>query len=230
MRTIITDLYCLRLAAGGIYTDGRHNGGVDTAWPLFAGGLVLAAAATVLAIASVTTPPLLLAALAAGVGSYLCLRRSFRLASAGAYARVGVERNPDGTVGEAGREAEPSRSANIDYEPRDDWDDPDDWPFDDPFWLGGDEDDDPPGPEEGPSEWWNRRVGGRASRDGGTTTLAPREREACEVLGIDPDASVEAIRTAYRERVKETHPDHGGDEEAFKRVRWAYEYLKEHRE
>jgi hypothetical protein len=201
---------------------------VNTAWPLFATGLVLAAAATVLAIAGVSFPPLLLGAVVAGLGSYLCLRRSFRQVSAEAYARVGVERNPDGTVGEAGREAEPSRSADIDYEPRDDWDDPEDWPFDDPFWHET-EADDPPGPDEGPSEWWHRRVGGTASRDGGTTTLAPREREACEVLGVDPEASVETVKAAYRERVKETHPDHGGDEAAFKRVRWAYEYLKEHR-
>jgi hypothetical protein len=201
---------------------------VNTAWPLFATGLVLAAAATVLAIAAVSFPPLLLGAVVAGLGSYLCLRRSFRQVSAEAYARVGVERNPDGTVGEAGREAEPSRSADIDYEPRDDWDDPEDWPFDDPFWHET-EADDPPGPDEGPSEWWHRRVGGTASRDGGTTTLAPREREACEVLGVDPEASVETVKAAYRERVKETHPDHGGDEAAFKRVRWAYEYLKEHR-
>lgn len=220
----------LSLAAGGIYTDGPSTRSVNTAWPLFATGVVLAAAATVLAIAGVSFPPLLVAAIGAGAGSYLCLRRSFRQMSAQAYARVGVERNPDGTVGEAGREAEPSRSAEIEYEPRDDWDDPEDWPFDDPFWLGGEPDDDPPGPEEGPSEWWHRRVGGTTSRDGGTTTLAPREREACEVLGVDPQADVDAIRSAYRERVKETHPDHGGDEDAFKRVRWAYEYLKEHRD
>jgi len=203
---------------------------VDTAWPLFALGLGLAAATTLLALASVSVPPLLLAALVAGTGSYLCLRRSFRRAAAGAYERVGVERNPDGTVGREGRAVTPSRSADIDYEPRDDWDDPDDWPFDDPFWLGDAADDEqPPGPDEGPSEWWNRRTGGSPSRDGGTVTLSPREREACDVLGVDVDASVDEITAAYRERVLETHPDHGGDEAAFKRVRWAYEYLKEHR-
>jgi curved DNA-binding protein CbpA len=36
------------------------------------------------------------------------------------------------------------------------------------------------------------------------------------------------VRAAYRERVKEVHPDtEGGDEEAFKRVTRAYETLRE---
>jgi len=202
---------------------------VDSGWLLFACGLAFAAAATLLAIAATGTPPLLVAALAAVGASYLCLRRSHERLTRVAYDRVGVERNPDGTVGEAGREAEPSRSADIDYEPRDDWDDPEDWPFDDPFWFDDEASDDPPEPDEGPTDWWSRRTRREPSGDGGVRTLAPREREACETLGIDTDADVEAIKHAYREQVKETHPDHGGDEAAFKRVRWAYEYLKEHR-
>jgi len=203
---------------------------VDTAWPLFVLGLALAAAATLLALAGFGTPSLFAAAGVAAVGSYLCLRRSRSRLTERVYDRVGVERNPDGTVGREGRAVTRSRSADIDYEPRDDWDDPDDWPFDDPFWLGEETDEEqPPGPDEGPGEWWNRRTSGSPSRDGGTMTIAPREREACDVLGVDVDASVEEITDAYRERVLETHPDRGGDEAAFKRVRWAYEYLKEHR-
>ena len=46
-----------------------------------------------------------------------------------------------------------------------------------------------------------------------------------EVLGIDPDADEEAIERAYRSRVKESHPDHGGSPEEFKRVRAAYEAI-----
>jgi len=46
-----------------------------------------------------------------------------------------------------------------------------------------------------------------------------------EVLAVDPDASDEAIERAYRERVKETHPDHGGSLEAFQSVRAAYEQI-----
>ncbi|QLD90186.1 2Fe-2S iron-sulfur cluster binding domain-containing protein [Natronomonas salina] len=46
-----------------------------------------------------------------------------------------------------------------------------------------------------------------------------------EVLGVEPDADEEAIEHAYRSRVKESHPDHGGSPEEFKRVRAAYEAI-----
>ena len=44
-----------------------------------------------------------------------------------------------------------------------------------------------------------------------------------EILRIDRDASDEEIERAYRERIKETHPDHGGSLAAFQEVREAYE-------
>jgi curved DNA-binding protein CbpA len=47
-----------------------------------------------------------------------------------------------------------------------------------------------------------------------------------EVLGIDPDADEEEIVRAYRRRVKEAHPDHGGSRREFQRVRSAYEELR----
>jgi len=47
-----------------------------------------------------------------------------------------------------------------------------------------------------------------------------------EVLGIDPDADESAIVEAYRRRVKEAHPDHGGSEEEFRVVRTAYERIR----
>jgi curved DNA-binding protein CbpA len=46
-----------------------------------------------------------------------------------------------------------------------------------------------------------------------------------EILRVDPDADDEEIKQAYRDRVKETHPDLGGSEEAFKRVERAYRAL-----
>lgn len=53
-------------------------------------------------------------------------------------------------------------------------------------------------------------------------------REAYAILGLAPDAEEEEIKKAYRDRVKEVHPDtKGGDEEAFKRVTAAYEQLTE---
>ena len=46
-----------------------------------------------------------------------------------------------------------------------------------------------------------------------------------EVLGVDPDADDAEIERAYRERVKDAHPDHGGSQREFQRVRRAYESI-----
>ncbi|WP_435070177.1 J domain-containing protein [Haloplanus sp. C73] len=90
----------------------------------------------------------------------------------------------------------------------------------------------------GPRRESRRRTAGdglggsrRRTAPGGTRTRgtgeSPSRRDAYDVLGLDADASDEAIRRAYRERVKEVHPDtDGGDEEAFKRVNRAYERLQ----
>ncbi len=50
-----------------------------------------------------------------------------------------------------------------------------------------------------------------------------------EVLGIDADADLDedALRRAYRERVKEVHPDQGGSIEEFQLVRRAYARLRD---
>jgi len=57
---------------------------------------------------------------------------------------------------------------------------------------------------------------------------ADRTEAAYEVLGLEPGAGPEAVRAAYRERVKDAHPDTpGGSAEEFIRVREAYEYLRE---
>ena len=47
-----------------------------------------------------------------------------------------------------------------------------------------------------------------------------------DVLLVDSDADEEEIEQAYRKRVKEAHPDHGGSVEEFRAVRTAYEELK----
>lgn len=47
-----------------------------------------------------------------------------------------------------------------------------------------------------------------------------------DVLGVPRDADDEAIKNAYRELVKEYHPDHGGDREKFNQIREAYEQIK----
>jgi ferredoxin len=47
-----------------------------------------------------------------------------------------------------------------------------------------------------------------------------------DVLGVDPDAGDAAVLDAYRERVKETHPDRGGSASEFRAVQEAYERIK----
>ncbi|MFC4549951.1 MULTISPECIES: J domain-containing protein [Halorussus] len=49
---------------------------------------------------------------------------------------------------------------------------------------------------------------------------------AFAVLGVGPNATLAEIKQAYREKVKEVHPDHGGDREAFQQVREAYTAAK----
>ena len=47
------------------------------------------------------------------------------------------------------------------------------------------------------------------------------------VLEVPPDSSEDEIREAYRFRVKEAHPDNGGSEEEFRRVKQAYEAISD---
>ncbi|WP_163464521.1 J domain-containing protein, partial [Escherichia coli] len=42
--------------------------------------------------------------------------------------------------------------------------------------------------------------------------------QAFSELGLTQSASLDNVRSAYRERVKEVHPDHGGNEDEFKRL------------
>jgi hypothetical protein len=51
--------------------------------------------------------------------------------------------------------------------------------------------------------------------------------DAFETLGVSRGASDAELKSAYRERVKEAHPDHGGDKEAFEQVREAYAAAKQ---
>ena len=51
---------------------------------------------------------------------------------------------------------------------------------------------------------------------------------AFEELGVEVGASLDEVKAAYRRKVKEVHPDQGGDEDEFKRVREAYTRAKQH--
>lgn len=71
---------------------------------------------------------------------------------------------------------------------------------------------------------------GRRSRrtDPAESPNRPSPREAYRTLGLDPSATAEEVRDAYRAKVKEVHPDtESGSEEAFKRVNRAYERLSD---
>jgi len=57
--------------------------------------------------------------------------------------------------------------------------------------------------------------------------LVPGVESPFEVLSVDTDADAEEIREAYRERVKDAHPDHGGSAREFQLVRAAYEEIKD---
>ena len=52
------------------------------------------------------------------------------------------------------------------------------------------------------------------------------------VLGLDKNVSQETIKQTYRKLCQEHHPDKGGEEELFKRIKSAYDKIssKEKRE
>ena len=49
--------------------------------------------------------------------------------------------------------------------------------------------------------------------------------QARVILGVGPDATREEIRTAYRKRISQAHPDRGGSAEAAARVNAARDVL-----
>lgn len=72
----------------------------------------------------------------------------------------------------------------------------------------------------------------RAFREFGPPTWFGRLRTgvgpspALAALGLPPTATLEDVERAYRERVKEAHPDRGGTVEQFKRLQVIYEQAK----
>ncbi len=71
---------------------------------------------------------------------------------------------------------------------------------------------------------WIDRAGAPAEASAaGTRRRADAGRSPLAVLGLAPAATVDEIKRAYRKRALETHPDRGGDAEAFRGVHRAYE-------
>lgn len=54
---------------------------------------------------------------------------------------------------------------------------------------------------------------------------SPLSASAYEVLGVDPTASEEELRRGYRRRLRQTHPDTGGDAAMFDQVQRAWELV-----
>ncbi|MFT4889720.1 MAG: hypothetical protein ACI9YT_000631 [Halobacteriales archaeon] len=55
-------------------------------------------------------------------------------------------------------------------------------------------------------------------------------RAAFDALDLPVGVDRDRVEAAYRDRIKESHPDHGGDEAEFRQVREAYAIAKEHAE
>ena len=47
------------------------------------------------------------------------------------------------------------------------------------------------------------------------------------ILGVSQGATPDEIRKAFRAKALQHHPDHGGDEQSFRRLKEAFEYLIE---
>ncbi len=54
---------------------------------------------------------------------------------------------------------------------------------------------------------------------------SPLSASAYEVLGVDPEVDDEGLRRAYRLRLRQTHPDTGGDAAVFIQVQRAWELV-----
>ncbi|GAB3603544.1 J domain-containing protein [Microbacterium aureliae] len=54
---------------------------------------------------------------------------------------------------------------------------------------------------------------------------SPLSASAYEILGVDPAADDDALRKAYRLRLRQTHPDTGGDAAMFVQVQRAWELV-----
>jgi hypothetical protein len=66
--------------------------------------------------------------------------------------------------------------------------------------------------------------------DGDGTDDPDPIRRAFRELGLPASADPREVTRAYRHRVKDVHPDQGGDEAAFRRLREAYATAKQHAE
>jgi DnaJ-class molecular chaperone len=73
----------------------------------------------------------------------------------------------------------------------------------------------------------NRFTGKNPQRPQENSNSRNNSEDYYELLGVNRDASLEAIKKAYRNKAKVMHPDKGGDPEKFKKINEAYEVLSD---
>lgn len=210
------------------------------AWSLIVLSAVLAGLAVVLGAAGVAGHGSALpAALLLAVMSYALWRLGRDRMIAHVYADVGREAFDDGR-GTDGADPEDwhregFRYVDVDPEWEDRWEsgdvDPEASFFDGEFWREWERSrarrDDGRTRDGTRRDGHDEATGTRTDGSGSAETVDRTTAAACEELGVDPDADEEELRCAYRRRVKETHPDRGGSEAAFRRVQEAYDHLRE---
>lgn len=199
---------------------------------------VLAAIAAVLALAAVSTGTLVIIPVAAafGLAAYFMYDQLSGRMAARVYERVEerarvedgrnaggrARRRPGETLRDRARRARPddpraNRTDGAGAGPREEWAPPRNGQTAREAAAGG------RGRSQG-NVAGRRRTAAQETRPG----PSPADRAAYETLGLDPGADEEAIRTAYRDLVKEAHPDAPeGSRERFKAVKDAYEQLTE---
>lgn len=64
----------------------------------------------------------------------------------------------------------------------------------------------------------------------GADTKTSSGKEYWEVLGVGKDATPEEIKKAYKQKMRENHPDLGGDKEASQKINEAYDVFEKHQE
>lgn len=86
------------------------------------------------------------------------------------------------------------------------------------------------GPGTGPGRPGDDSAGSGRGYRGSLREPTLSRTAAASVLEVDPAADEAEVRRAFREKARELHPDApGGDQAAFRRVRTAYERLRDGR-
>lgn len=75
------------------------------------------------------------------------------------------------------------------------------------------------GPRGNPDEW-RAQFATATAQQAAANTL--RHKGCYDTLGVSPNATTAEIKSAYRRKVREAHPDHGGSAHEFQEITAAY--------